>query len=322
MAGWRLTLRDALGLGLVAGSIAAAPPAPRPAPPPSLTETHDGSALDLHPRADGSLEHVDRKAHFTGIIRPDGRAQLEDRPAIEPLVDDPRRVAQFLRDLGDAIARPGGPDPPSPPADPHTPDPYDPRGRLDAATDRSPPGAGSLGPAPIMLGVGVRMGGLADMLLRRGQRRHTKAKQAFLEQTAPMRDQMARDHEQRRQRTAMLQLGRELSTVWRDPARSAAERRRALFLLWDDCEELARDEGDDGRREGGEQMRRRIEAFIRRVAPPGSDDAFDPLELSRLNRSRHSRQRFDPYAAPRADPLELAPTPVEDPERDRSSHPQ
>ena len=55
---------------------------------------------------------------------------------------------------------------------------------------------------------------------------------------------------------------------------------------------------DARRRSAGEQARRRIEAFIRTMAPRGSAHAFTNAELERLNARRRSRQRFDPYRRP------------------------
>jgi hypothetical protein len=42
-------------------------------------------------------------------------------------------------------------------------------------------------------------------------------------------------------------------------------------------------------------VRASVLAFVRRVLPRGSRDAFDALELERLNAARSSRQRFVPY---------------------------
>jgi hypothetical protein len=65
-----------------------------------------------------------------------------------------------------------------------------------------------------------------------------------------------------------------------------------LFALWDEAAE----DGNEFLRAGGAEARRLIEEFIAYRLPPGSREGFRAHELVRLNRIRHSRQSFAPYA--------------------------
>lgn len=157
--------------------------------------------------------------------------------------------------------------------------------------------------------ISVRLAGLSDRLTRQGrERREQEALEAKgLTESARVLAAIAEAAEITEQRLAALDG--ELEALWADASKPASERRRLLFERWDECEEAPGDvldraakgisETDAERGRGGEELRRRIEAFVRQVAPAGSPQAFDAAELSRLNARRSSRQRFDPYAPPR-----------------------
>jgi hypothetical protein len=86
-----------------------------------------------------------------------------------------------------------------------------------------------------------------------------------------------------------------LVQLWRttlDPA----QRRAALFELWDEC---AEGEGPTG--QAGEQARVVVIDWIREHLPLGSPDAYRPDELAALVAKRTSRQAFAPYAELHAD---------------------
>ncbi len=307
-----------VALGLAASASAAPPPRPRLPPPPSLRTSSEGARLER--QGDGTLRQVDTEARFVGTVHDDGRVEIRDIPDGRIEFTTGRGVVDWMLGFVRAVERPGPKDRP----DLEAPTP-DREAKTNAGVQTSPPSP--YGPAPILISVGGRFGGVADLALARGQRRQARAKQEFLDSTAPIRAALARAHVQEQHRAARSRLGQELATLWRDESRSRAERRRALFELWDECEEaiegeasvrtgggsdrgegeaapgeaVERDgegisEADAERGRGGEAMRRRIEAFVRQVAPAGSPQAFDAAELSRLNAGRHSRQRFDPYA--------------------------
>lgn len=280
-------------LGLVTAVHAA--PAPRPRlPPPSLREDADGARLER--RSDGTLRRVDTEERFVGIVHDDGRVEIVDIPDGRVEFTTGSSVVDWMLGFTRAIERPGSHDRPdleSPP-----PDRED---KTNAGVQLMPPSP--YGPAPILVSVGGRFGGIADLAVRRDQRRQSRAKQEFLDSTASLRAALARTAVEEQQRAARLRLGQELASLWRDERRSLAERRRALFERWDECEEALAPAGADAageldaeRGRGGEDMRRRIEAFVRQVAPAGSAKAFEADELARLNARRRSRQRFDPYA--------------------------
>lgn len=288
-----------LGLGLWLGApglVHAAPaPPPRLPRPTTLHTTADGVRLQLQP--DGTLRHVDVEGRFVGIVYPDGRVELRDLPEVQVEFTTGIQTVDWMVNMARAIEGPGPHDRPD--LEEPTPDPEDQQARLEAATQKID--HGPYGPPPILVGFKVRFGGVADRVLRQGQRKQTRAKQAFLEQTAPLREALARTQRHEDQRAARLRIGQELASVWKDRSRPLIERKRELFERWDECEEAfeaeAASDADAARGRGGEAMRRRIEAFVRSVAPPGSPEAFDAAELRRLNAGRRSRQRFDPYDA-------------------------
>jgi hypothetical protein len=91
---------------------------------------------------------------------------------------------------------------------------------------------------------------------------------------------------------ATVKLPGRLEKVWALGSLSAAQRRRLIFTLWDECEER----GDPEVLRAAEAARRLIVKFVRDKLPAGGPDAFTPAELEALNRARHSKMRFDPYA--------------------------
>ena len=90
------------------------------------------------------------------------------------------------------------------------------------------------------------------------------------------------------ERSAEL-VQRNLQTLWRtvtDPA----ERRAALFAMWDECSE---DESAAGA--AGERARTMVIGWIRAHLPKTHPDAFSADDLARLDAARSSRQHFVPY---------------------------
>jgi hypothetical protein len=87
---------------------------------------------------------------------------------------------------------------------------------------------------------------------------------------------------------------RRVEAIARDPGRPAADRRRTLFDLWDECDGSAQ----------GLSARAAVEATARRHFPPGHTDGYRADELATFNRGRPAAQRFDPYrpAPPRPAP--------------------
>lgn len=267
-----------------------APPAGAPGFDPDALDGVGNPRSDLHlePRRDGSYVYRDADSEFRAVVHADGSVEYLRRPADLRLTF--LGIDLLPRSRRSESATPTAtPDPPLPPQ-PGTGDPtHDP---------------GSYGPVPVLIGFGGRMPGLTDMVQRRQQ---FAAKARFLDDTAQLRRELARQVSERRTRDRLGSLGAELSAIWSEGERPAEQRRALLFQRWDECAEASpggsADETteDDARREAaGERGRRQIEAFVQRHAPPGSPLAFTAAELERLNARRHSRQRFDPYSSARA----------------------
>jgi hypothetical protein len=119
-----------------------------------------------------------------------------------------------------------------------------------------------------------------------GKELYPAEKRWFLEQTEAFRDELAQAH-QSDLRARMPQLVRgHLRSIVADPVLTPADKRNAVFALWDDC-------ADD---DVGLSAQKLVEAFIREHMPEGSALAYDRTELERLNAIRASRRAFDPYA--------------------------
>jgi hypothetical protein len=84
-------------------------------------------------------------------------------------------------------------------------------------------------------------------------------------------------------------MQRNLEAVWRATA-DPAERRDALFALWDECAE-----GGGLLGEAGERARTMVIGWIRAKLPRGSPGAFAPDEIARRSAQRRSSQPFASY---------------------------
>ncbi len=130
---------------------------------------------------------------------------------------------------------------------------------------------------------------------RLGSARSEYKKGAELEATRERRATRLLAERQREMDAAIRALPARLHDVWADSAQPPSRRRRLLFELWDECgERSGRDPPSIA--ENGEKSRRLIESFIDENLPLGSDQAYTRTELDRLNGSRASRQRFEPYS--------------------------
>jgi hypothetical protein len=127
---------------------------------------------------------------------------------------------------------------------------------------------------------------LTDLALAAAGKRdpYEARKLAALDATRDERAARGARHREEQQARATQLMRRNLQALWARPL-SAAERRAALFALWDECA--------DG--EAGELARRAVVGWIRAHLPEGSAGGFPAGELERLNAARSSRQRFEPY---------------------------
>jgi hypothetical protein len=114
----------------------------------------------------------------------------------------------------------------------------------------------------------------------------------FEEETSDLLTALSRADEQRTVRAALAALPRYLSAILDDARFSMAERRRLLFLLWDEMAE--RDDRERGW--AGARARALIDLFIQRRLPAGAPGAYSDAELAALNRTRPGAARFEPYA--------------------------
>lgn len=146
-------------------------------------------------------------------------------------------------------------------------------------------------------GVSVGVPGLADMLLKH---RFARAKLRFLRETEALRMRMAHAWLKERLAEELDTLVSRIMAIWRETSLPLVERRRRIFVVWDECAELRGTEGsatDETRAEAGMRARDRIERLVRLIAPRGSPQQYTPAELLRLNAGRRSAGRFEPYAA-------------------------
>ena len=109
-------------------------------------------------------------------------------------------------------------------------------------------------------------------------------KAAFLDATRDERVGVAGRARTRQLAAAAAALPGRLDEIWRDTSVPAAERRRRLFALWDEC-------ADDG---DGAAARRAIVDFVRARLPRGGEGGYTDAELLELNRGRDGAARFLP----------------------------
>ena len=119
--------------------------------------------------------------------------------------------------------------------------------------------------------------------------RHEKAK--FMEASRGERMEMAAAVRAERLKDAVVKMPPYLEKIWRTARWSPAERKLALFSLWDEVIE----EGDAELVAAGAKVRQEILWFIQRRLPAASADAFTRTEIDALNAHRKSTARFDPY---------------------------
>ena len=137
---------------------------------------------------------------------------------------------------------------------------------------------------------------LDDALMRRhGIDPYASAKRQWLDKTFEERAALGLANRKEDLARSAEFMQKNVHYAWQH-TRDAAERKEALFELWDDCAES----GDDDLVRGGAAARDYLVGFVRAHLPPGSADAFTADEIAKLNAHRKSRAAFDPYNAPSA----------------------
>lgn len=134
-------------------------------------------------------------------------------------------------------------------------------------------------------GAGFSFDIMDGMDRRRGNDPYYAERAWFMDETEELRDRLSSTARERVASAGLRGLRTRLFRIWSDEAQPAAQRRRALFRVWDDC-------SDDS---AGGAARAAIEAFVRDRLPASSPDGFAPSELTRLNGARASEARFAPY---------------------------
>jgi len=114
---------------------------------------------------------------------------------------------------------------------------------------------------------------------------YSAEKQWFLDQTSALRNQLADSFRAREWSQTKVALEREFERILADAHLGAAQKRAAIYALWQDC-------GDDA--EAG-RVRNVIEALVRRRMPVGSALGYGAAELDTFNRAASGGQRFEPY---------------------------
>lgn len=118
---------------------------------------------------------------------------------------------------------------------------------------------------------------------------YASRKRKLLDDTFDERAALGAQHRAEDRARAAEIMRRNLEIVWR-ATEDPAERRGALFTLWDECGE---GDGPDG--EAGERARKIVIGWIRARLPAASPDAFTPDEIAWWSAHRRSTQPFVPY---------------------------
>jgi hypothetical protein len=134
---------------------------------------------------------------------------------------------------------------------------------------------------------------LTDAVMRAlGDDPYAYEKMKIMERTREVRAGMKLRERDRALHEAAVKITARLDRLWRQPAWTAAQKRRLIFMLWDEVAET----GDPEVRRGATAVRALIVKFVRARLPRTSADAFTDEELELLNRGRQSKEPFAPYA--------------------------
>lgn len=132
---------------------------------------------------------------------------------------------------------------------------------------------------------------VTDWLMRMaGRDPYMAAKLRFLDRTRAERVELAAEYRQELLRNVTVIVRAHAARAWEAPG-TAAEKRRLLFELWDECIEG----GSEDERQAAELARAAILGFVQSHLPAGSEHGYSAEELTELNRKRSSKQPFSPY---------------------------
>ncbi|MEP6859792.1 MAG: hypothetical protein ABJE66_04175 [Deltaproteobacteria bacterium] len=133
---------------------------------------------------------------------------------------------------------------------------------------------------------------VTDWMMRaHGQDPYASAKLAQLDATRGERTQRGAHYRHEELTRAGQLMERNLERLWATVP-DAAERKRELFALWDECNEIGTNDVVDA----SARARERVVKFVRQHLPQGSHDSFTDSELAALDRDKQSHASFAPYA--------------------------
>lgn len=118
----------------------------------------------------------------------------------------------------------------------------------------------------------------------------------FLAATFKRRTAMAAEVNSQQMRAARGELPRQLDALWDDTRYRRRERRRIVFLLWQEVDRSSAD---------GRSAATTIETWIRKRLPRGSPDAYNDQELDAYSHERPGAPAFHPYGSPSGSLLEM-----------------
>ncbi len=127
-----------------------------------------------------------------------------------------------------------------------------------------------------------------------GETLYPYRKRKLMDESRDMRAAMAAEAHREQLQEAIGRYRKHLRGVWNHPDLSLPERRRALFLLWDECAES----GTDEVLASAASIRAMTISFIQRNLPQGGDLEYTAAELQAYNKRRRSHARFAPYQGP------------------------
>ena len=117
------------------------------------------------------------------------------------------------------------------------------------------------------------------------KRNSETTEELFMEETETIRERLEDDARAGAIVTSLRRLRGRLRSIWQDETETPSQRRRMIFDLWDESSE-----GEDGT-----TARQVVIYFVHETLPQSGPDAYPSDELARLNESRESTLRFNPY---------------------------
>ncbi|MEE9382049.1 MAG: hypothetical protein V3V08_01375 [Nannocystaceae bacterium] len=239
-------------------------------PPPSGTTPApvDTAMETLSPRSDGGYDFQDPHGRFSARIEPDGSVRFDVDNAIIRLCA-----------LTGCIDAKGG-----------------------TSARRWTPNSAEIITTPEAL-TAQAVAGLQFMAPEVASPRITAE---FLRRTFTLRLKMAHKWQRTQISRALGQLSGQLAKIWEDPTMSKQEKQRLIFELWLECavapappRDVRLGTVDTTRRKAAIIARTKIEASVRKYAPPQSPLAYSVRELENLDDQTRPGEHFRPYRTAR-----------------------